>query len=303
MAVDVQVKEAVRRKKNFSIKRGKPFSIRPPAPLFPMTLERQYEQNLSALIRQLIGLVDSGLVGQLESLKTQYDLEYGPDTTLDQEDIFTRMRRIILGIILDFGARVDVEEPNIRKTGNSVSDQNRKQNNKVIRQSLGVDVLRSEPWLDKKLELWTNQNIRLIKTLGEDHLNKVEQIILSGFRNGDSVTEIEKSIRDVVKDAPKRFNNNVKGMSTVKRARLIARDQIGKLNGELTKARQQSIGVSHYIWRTSLDERVRPTHRALEGKEFAWNGKPQPPEGHPGEPINCRCYAEPVLEDILDENA
>ncbi len=41
------------------------------------------------------------------------------------------------------------------------------------------------------------------------------------------------------------------------RAKLLARDQVGKLNGRLTQRRQQDIGVEMYIWSTSRDERMR----------------------------------------------
>ena len=79
---------------------------------------------------------------------------------------------------------------------------------------------------------------------------------------------------------------------------LIARDQVSKLNGQLTRVRQTSLGVKSYIWRTSLDERVRPTHISKEGKEFNWN-EPPSDTGHPGEDYQCRCYAEPVLEKLI----
>jgi len=47
------------------------------------------------------------------------------------------------------------------------------------------------------------------------------------------------------------------------------------------------------VWRGILDARERPEHVAREGKEFSWKNPPD--DGHPGEPINCRCTAEPVL--------
>lgn len=81
-----------------------------------------------------------------------------------------------------------------------------------------------------------------------------------------------------------------------KRAKLIARDQIAELNGQLNKVRQQQVGVEKYQWSTSLDERVRPTHQVLEGQTFSWS-EPGPDDGnHPGMAINCRCVARAVIE-------
>ncbi len=77
-------------------------------------------------------------------------------------------------------------------------------------------------------------------------------------------------------------------------ANLIARDQISKLNGQLNKTRQTSAGISKFVWRTQQDDRVRDEHEALAGKTFGWE------EGAggliPGEPINCRCWGEAVID-------
>lgn len=59
----------------------------------------------------------------------------------------------------------------------------------------------------------------------------------------------------------------------------------------LDKERQQSIGLTHYVWRTVGDDRVRDSHAALDGRTFAWG------EGlEPGQDFGCRCTAEPSGE-------
>lgn len=80
------------------------------------------------------------------------------------------------------------------------------------------------------------------------------------------------------------------------RARVIARDQTSKLWGKLTEARQTKAGVIEYIWRTSRDDRVRPTHRENFGRIFRWSDPPMP-TGHPGNDIICRCWAEPITDE------
>lgn len=88
-------------------------------------------------------------------------------------------------------------------------------------------------------------------------------------------------------------------------ARLIARDQVGKLNGKMNQYRQQSLGGTRYRWRGSRDQRERADHLRLEGKIFKWDSPPivdrkSGRRGHPGEDYQCRCRAEMVIEDILD---
>lgn len=83
-------------------------------------------------------------------------------------------------------------------------------------------------------------------------------------------------------------------LSTEKHARLVAHDQINKLNADLNQTRQRAAGVTKYVWTTQGDSRVRPAHRALNGQVFDWQNPPA--VGPPGTPINCRCFAVPVVD-------
>lgn len=77
------------------------------------------------------------------------------------------------------------------------------------------------------------------------------------------------------------------------RAELIARDQTLKLNGAINQAKQTELGIDGYIWNTSNDEKVRKSHKALAGQEFSWSAPPD--VGHPGQDIQCRCVAIPII--------
>jgi SPP1 gp7 family putative phage head morphogenesis protein len=168
--------------------------------------------------------------------------------------------------------------------GVEISDFNRKEITKMLSAIAGVDVLMYEPWLQQELAAFTRRNVGLIKSISDRYFPEVENIIYSGIRNGLRHEEIKKDIN-------KRFP------VTRNRARLIARDQTNKLNGQLSQLRQQSVGVKKYRWVTVGDERVRHLHSNRDGKVFSWN-KP-PSDGHPGEPIQCRCYAEPILTGLF----
>ena len=82
-------------------------------------------------------------------------------------------------------------------------------------------------------------------------------------------------------------------------AELIARDQVGKMYSAFTQARHQELGVEEYIWQTSGDERVRDSHRAVDGKRFRYDDPPivDGEPATPGSPINCRCVPIPLLPE------
>lgn len=143
---------------------------------------------------------------------------------------------------------------------------------------LGINAYREEPWLDTLQSAWVSNNSDLIKTLPENMDAKIKQLVKSAVVNGTSAKTLADQIQEV-------YGN------TRYRAELIAIDQIQKANAALTEHRQKDVGVDGYIWRGVEDGRERPAHKAREGKSFKWDSPP--PDGHPGQPIRCRCWAEP----------
>lgn len=138
------------------------------------------------------------------------------------------------------------------------------------------------------------ENVALIRSIPRTYFAEVEARVLSGIRNAERSTV-------VAEDLEERYE------VSLSRARLIARDQVSKFNGELNEARQQALGVEKYIWRTVQDNRVRSEHADREGEIYSWDDPPgDDPEdpgtgGHPGVAINCRCWAEPIFEAPEEE--
>ena len=155
---------------------------------------------------------------------------------------------------------------------------------------LGVDV--SSVLRDQRTQALVDRSVsragRLIKTIP-----------------AEAQTRVIRAMREVIRgEAPEGFSlreqlSTIEGI-TDRRAQLIARDQTAKLVTKIDEVRQRDVGVTQYTWRTSHDERVRPSHEDNDGQVFSWDAPP-PETGHPGEDINCRCTAEPDLSGILGE--
>ena len=146
-------------------------------------------------------------------------------------------------------------------------------------------MLADEPWLVPQLRAYGSENAKLVKDIGTQAATRVERLVHDAVRTGSSLAQLQASIRDAMG-------------TTERRAALIARDQVGKLNGVLTRLRHEGAGITEYRWRGALDRREREAHRAREGKLFAYASPPA--DGNPGQPIQCRCYAEPVLSEFDD---
>lgn len=156
----------------------------------------------------------------------------------------------------------------------------------IVHRTIGIDVtavVRQEDLADY-LRQAAARNVSLITNLTDDTLKRIEQTVLKNSIAGNSKRTLEKELTEQF---------GIVG----RRARLIARDQTAKMVSDLNRIRQEQAGITSYKWATSKDERVRPLHRGLEGKEYAW-GKPTGAENGlpPGQPVQCRCVARGIVD-------
>ncbi len=260
---------------------------KPPTQQHPRGEALRYRRALLALVDQLADLIRQATSATIERGAAQ--------TRAADPSVRTDAPADDIGEIFD-GLEETVFVPEQRRLisrtagemTEKTADFNRRQLNRVFESTIGVGIPPVEPYLADTLAAAARENARRITNLLRDQLAQAEETVLSGFRNGLSHREIAKNIQQRV------------GV-TRNRAKLIARDQVSKLNGQLTRQRQTAVGVTEYIWRSSQDERVRETHQDFDGQTYTWaQGSP---EGHPGEPINCRCTAEPVLTNLVEEPA
>jgi SPP1 gp7 family putative phage head morphogenesis protein len=161
---------------------------------------------------------------------------------------------------------------------------------KVCQATLGINVMEDYymgEFFSEALKEWSVSNVNLVKTIPKETLTNMQNIVLEGYTAGKSNTTIGKEIQEAY------------GIDR-RHAQFIARDQMAKLNADLTRAQQKDAGVEEYVWSTSGDRRVRDRHRELDGKRFKWGDPPIVDKrtgrrAAPGEDYNCRCVALPVF--------
>lgn len=110
----------------------------------------------------------------------------------------------------------------------------------------------------------------------------VSRVLAEGMRMGRSPAEITTALDQQV-------------VASRRRAALIVRNETGTAQGFAAEQEQRALGVGRYRWSTARDQRVRPEHRAREGKTYDWDHPPD--DGPPGVPILCRCVAVPLPPD------
>lgn len=147
----------------------------------------------------------------------------------------------------------------------------------------GINIRTADPGVGALIDDFRAKNVARITSLAGKQLTEITEILNSAETPGLRVEVIRDQIRE-------RFD------VSKSRASLIARDQVLTLNANVVKQRQINAGIEEYIWTTSGDDRVRDEHAEREGRRFRWNTPPE--DGHPGEPIQCRCSAFPVLPEL-----
>jgi uncharacterized protein with gpF-like domain len=271
---------------------------RPPAHLEPDALRREYQRALIGLVKRLRPALDRALaelrpiVEKASASTERADAGEGPAARA----VVARLRQRLAAAITP----TDIEAL-ARKFAAQTATWQRVQLAAQTKAALGVDVVASDARLPALVDAWIEANVGLIKNLGDRLAADVEAATLRAVEGGklwpDLAVELEQRM----------------GFTT-ERARLIGRDQIGKVYASIEQARQRELGVRRYVWHVVDDERVRgnpaglyprakTSHYVLDGQTFEYANPPLNDAGEPispGSEILCRCFGEPVWDDILD---
>jgi len=255
---------------------------------FPSNLAREYERITNAYMT----LLNQTLAEHLPDIRLAIDEEAEGMRTDAAEDVqaiiartFTEIQKAFESKAESFGLRRRLE--NLGKLTRKLSIAEWK---RVVHKTVGIDILEDYykgEFHRHTLELWTKNNADLITSVPQSTISNLRNVVKEGYLAGRSNAAIGREIQQAY------------GVDR-RKAQFWARDQIAKLNSDLTREQQKDAGVDEYVWSDSGDARVRDRHEELNGKRFSWNAPPVVDRRtgrrcHPGEDYNCRCVALPVF--------
>jgi len=271
---------------------------RPPKPI-----EVQYRKQLQNITIAIARGIREKLYPLLKALDPQFASDRMPIRDGFSDDIAEAMGGLLINL-------TEAMNPEGMAQGmaQSVNRQNEKKTGEMIQRISGVSLSRvfNQEGIQEAVNVAVEGNVALIKSIPSEYFQKLETLVFSNTANGMKSSSLIKEIQKLNK-------------STFKRAKLIARDQTSKLNANINRIRQENLGVIGYKWSNSRDRRVRGNpagkypnskfnHWNREGKFYAWKkanaGKPAPngkkflevpKDGHPGQAVQCRCSAIPVI--------
>jgi len=290
--------------------------IKPQRWLYPVATEARYAATIRAWLRPMKDYVHNYLDENKEAILRGDSQDFHADsvsvTRLDAVPgkSFKTMINSLNGWLAQYVPEENEDVSGspiymgLGKIADSVFDFNEGQFEKGAKSVLGVEFPVGENWWPEARSTWATQNYSLIKSDMQKYIGQINALTERAVTTGMTVKELSKQILALDDKISK------------SRANFIARDQIGKLNGQITQRRMEDVGLEMYIWETSGDERVRESHQLIDGGLCRWDdstvysqdgGKTwiKRPYGavllHPGMDFQCRCSAIAYWQELVGE--
>lgn len=139
--------------------------------------------------------------------------------------------------------------------------------------------------VEQETEGVIGENVGLIKSIGNQYLEDVQQSVWQAIKAGHDMHTLSKTL-------------HAKYEISKRRADFIARDQNNKAKAVIERERRLELGIVKAIWQHShAGKKPRISHVHANGKEFdIEQGMYIDGEWiQPGELINCRCTSRAVI--------
>ena len=240
--------------------------------LYPIAIEKKYYKFIQSTIKQYGDYVRESIIPMLPRWIKERDWQ---DNITDKKLLELPA---ISDIVDDFEEEFEADMEYLQNKDKEIFEEKKKQLEqalyviaismsifnlaqfiKIVKNSTHVTPVSPELWMDFLLKSWVKQNVALCKGLSQELQKNISIIVENGFQKGIHADEIARQLHKKIR------------IFETYRSRLIARDQISKLDGLFTKKRQEDIGIDTYFWRTVLDERVRTRHKTLHNKLCRWD--------------------------------
>lgn len=210
---------------------------------------------LTELVSRINNRIKQDLIPKLKLYESYYANKLVDSSVLLDLDYVDDIKDTINTIALDYSGvsfNTIVSAVVLQMAGNTQKDIAAALT-KEINRLVGIDI---SPFIQSHTE-----GIKQALDYCKDYIESIPKKYLADVQS-KVLLNIQKGMRSssIIKELVNQYD------ITLNRAKVIARDQTSKLNLALTTAQAKDIGSDEFKFSTSQDERVRPTHRAANGK-------------------------------------
>jgi len=278
---------------------------------YPYGIENKYYRELKGFFKSLTDYVNKYINENLEPLlrgdSEEIHLDAIPGNSF--RDMIYNLENWLSIYMPDISDLPESSNNNIiltslAKTADEAMAFGNKEFSKMLEKGINVNLPTAADWWEDMKKSWAEDNYDLITSNAKKYVSEINVLTEQAIVNGFSPAKLTEQI----KQATERLSD--------KHCKLLARDQMGKLNGQITQAQMQEVGLDLYVWSTAYDDRVRDSHAAMEGLLCRYdnaslcsydNGKtwePRPAGAvqlHPGQDIQCRCIGLAFYPELVAE--
>jgi SPP1 gp7 family putative phage head morphogenesis protein len=234
------------------------------APRQPRALELEYTASLVAIVRSWSAKVRRAVMPHIDAYARQ-DVLFGPAGAA-----FNQLR---------------AEVQSVERTSRAAERMGRKIDRFAREEMQRTVAISAGDEFTTLIDRFRRANVELVKSVQYRQLDELEALLSNAGTMSVDVLSDRIIERFAVSES---------------RAALIARDQTLKLNSQIQQEQQKQAGVEQYVWLAIGDSRTREDHADLNGTTHDWSMPPVVDEetgrrAHPGQDINCRCQAIPVI--------
>jgi hypothetical protein len=283
--------------------------------LYPHAIEEVYAGEISKVQQRLVDYAIGRLQTILPKLYRKDDLRSDAET----DELEALLKELEAELLLIYGTNLvssGALGQMLYRTAEKIFGFEAMQYLKITQVVAGMPLQMSgAAWWNEMRASWEATNYQLIKSLGQEYVQKLNVTLLNGFQSGWTQQEMSEAIQ------------TLSDRITSTRANLIARDQTGKLTSFIAEAQDRSMNIMSYAWQTARDEKVRgnptgrysraiPSHWIMDfmicrwddptvyssdgGKTWQKRNASMPMESV-GRPIMCRCVGSPYFVSFLSE--
>lgn len=269
--------------------------------------EREYAVQLRSLIRLMASELYREITPELKRLKPEYTADARVSMDSWVSDILAAIRKVSSRFTSNL---FEAQAQRIAERTISRAEANNAQEFQAsINKAVGVNMaaIVKPRAISDYLQASVAENVNLIKSIPAKYFQQIESLVLEGMKSGLAPTALAKQIQ-------------AETGATYDRAKFIARDQMAKINSDLTRKRQMDAGIEFYKSLDADDVRVsgNPNGRypnakiscwgiarkdigygpgiylVSEGASWAGVDNLHPGKHHPG----CRCVAVAKIEGV-----
>ena len=280
---------------------------------YPHGIENQYYRELKGFFKPLTDYVEEYISKHMESLLRGDSGEIRLDTIPGQSfrNMIYNLENWLSVYMPDIADLPDEPYQNnnvilttLGKTADEAMEFGEKEFARILEKGIHVNLPTTAEWWDDMKASWMEDNYTLITSNAKKYVSQINTLTEQAIVNGMSPGKLKKEIMKATE-----------GLSD-KHCKLLARDQMGKLNGQISQGQMEEVGLDLYVWSTAYDDRVRDSHALMEGLLCRWddasvcsydNGKTwvSRPGGavdlHPGQDIQCRCVPLVFYPELVAE--